>query len=118
MTVSKSLTGSAAPSSDIAETCSAGGTEFSFSGQNFEPLKKEAFVVGNVVLKVTAPTLGTQIKATNQPSDSFLTNGVFNDTIINGQVIAQVVPEPGTALLMALGLAGLGSVGRSKGQES
>jgi hypothetical protein len=29
-----------------------------------------------------------------------------------------VVPEPGTALLMGLGLAGLGSVGRSRRQES
>jgi hypothetical protein len=29
-----------------------------------------------------------------------------------------VVPEPGTALLMGLGLAGLASVGRSRGEES
>jgi hypothetical protein len=46
---------------------------------------------------------------------------VRSDFLTNGRTYAKftsVVPEPGTALLMGLGLAGLGVAGRSRREES
>jgi hypothetical protein len=46
---------------------------------------------------------------------------VRSDFLTNGRTYAKftaVVPEPGTALLMGLGLAGLGAAGRSRREES
>ena len=60
-----------------------------------------AFEVGEVVVSLTLPALGTVIEAL---AGSSITDGDSLSTSIAGQDIARVVPEPSTALLSSLGL--------------
>ena len=105
----------------VDEALNAEGGVFSVGGE-LNPVGRLSYLVGfdseseNNIERVIAWEASTMI------SDDVWSTGVLPEAVsyLEPRVWATftVVPEPGTAFLMGLGLAGLGVVGRSRREES
>ena len=97
----------------VSASCPAGGANFSL-GAALSQDASSAFTVGSFTVTISAgAAAGTTVTLTGA---STITDAGFVDIFVGPQVIAQVVsvPEPATAGLLAMGLAGLALIGRKR----
>ena len=102
---------SCAAQAGVQFSCPVGGVNFSFgaalSTDASQPLVVASFTV-NVAAGAAAGTRVTLL------GTSTITDSNFDDIFVGPITIAQVVPEPTTASLLALGLGGLALLGRKR----
>ena len=102
---------SCSPSAGVQFSCPVGGVNFSFgaalSSDASQPLVAASFTI-NVSAGAAA---GTKVTLTGA---STVTDSGFNDIFVGPLTVAQVVPEPAIASLLALGLGGLALLGRKR----
>lgn len=99
---------------DVGIALCPGSSSVAFgSGDGFSPALTDPFDVGSATISVAISAAVGDAFETR--TGSFIDEGGV--TFVGGQVYATVVPEPGTALLIGLGLASLGAVGRRSLEE-
>lgn len=102
---------SCSPAAGVQFSCPAGGVNFSF-GAALAVDASQPLTAGSFTINVSAGAApGTTITLTGA---STVTDSGFNDIFVGPITIAQVVPEPATASLLALGLGGLALLGRKR----
>lgn len=90
--------------------CPIGATAFNFGKLDFDPSRDTPFVFATVEVTIANDaSVGAQLILSEE---STITTGLFEDVGVSRRVIAEVIPEPTTALLLAIGLVGIGTVRR------
>lgn len=90
--------------------CTPGEKKLNFAQLDFDPQRDASFLFATVTLTIPfGARLGAALVLTEE---STLTTGDFQEVVLSRHLIGTVIPEPGTVLLVGLGLAACAARGR------